>query len=146
MNLSRHIKEIEKNGLTKISSLFSKKKCKVLRNISLSVFHKLKKTKNNFSSHNQVINSPFRYNKEFYHLLFNKKLDLVLKKLIDDDYVLINSNIINRKLDFSIKNKVREIGDTWHTDAPMIGKRKLYKGIRYVVVILLDEFNIIKFA
>ena len=141
MNLSKHVKEIQKNGLTKIPGLISQKKCDYLKNVSLSVINKLKKSKNNLSSHNQVINSPFRYDRGFYHLLYNKKLDLILKKLLDEDYVLINTNIINRKLDISIKTKIREIGDTWHTDSPQIGKRKLYKGIRYIVVILLDQFN-----
>ncbi len=141
MSISKHIDEIKKIGLTKIPNLIPHKKCEHLKNVSLSIIDKLKKSKNNLSSHNQVINSPFRYNRGFYKLLYNKKLDLILKKLLDEDYVLINSNVINRKLDLSIKRKVREIGDTWHTDSPKIGKRKLQNGIRYIVVILLDQFQ-----
>ena len=72
MNISKHIDEIKKIGLTKIPNLISQKKCAYLKNVSLSIIDKLKKSKNNLSSHNQVINSPFRYDRGFYQLLYNK--------------------------------------------------------------------------
>ena len=63
------------------------------------------------------------------------------KKLIDKNYVLINTNIINRKIDKTIKIKERTIGDGWHTDSAKIGKEKIFSEMRYVAIVLLDDFN-----
>ena len=49
-----------------------------------------------------------------------EKIDKILKKLIDKDYILINTNIFNRGNDKDIANKFLTIGDTWHSDSPSI--------------------------
>ncbi len=141
MRIKKHITNIEKQGISIIPQLISKKKCLFLKRKSLEIIDRYKKLKKFLSSHNQVINSPFRYEKGFYDLIFNRKLDKLLKKLIDKNYVLINTNIINRKIDKTIKIKERTIGDGWHTDSAKIGKEKIFSEMRYVAIVLLDDFN-----
>lgn len=141
MKIKQHIYNIERQGISIIPNLISKKKCIFLKKKSLSIINRYKKLNKSLSSHNQVINSPFRYEKCFYQLIFNNKLDKLLKKLIDKNYVLINTNVINRKFDKDIRIKQRTIGDGWHTDSARIGKKKLFSGMRYVTVVLLDDFN-----
>jgi len=141
MKIKKHINNIEKKGISIIPKLIPKRQCLFLKKKSLSIINKYKKLNKSLSSHNQVINSPFRYEKGFYQLIFNKKLDKLLKKLIDKDYVLINTNVINRKFDKDIKKKQRTIGDVWHSDSAKVGKKKIFQGMRYVTVVLLDNFN-----
>ena len=44
----------------------------------------------------QVIQNYFFYNKNYLKLLELKKVDNILKEVIDDNYVLINSSLTNR--------------------------------------------------
>jgi hypothetical protein len=65
----------------------------------------------------------------------------MLKKLIDDDYVLINSNVINRCKNSSYSKKGITVGETWHTDTRYVGNKKLPKGFGYIVFLMLNDFT-----
>ena len=141
MNIEEHIKNIRNNGISVISNLISKKDCNFYKKKSLQLINMHKKLQKPLSSHNQVVNSPFRYDKYFYKLIYNIKLDKILKKLIDKNYVLINTNILNRSFDKELKVNQRTIGDTWHTDTPAVGGRQILNGFRFLVAIMLDDFT-----
>lgn len=141
MNIKKHITNIRKNGITFIPNVFSKKECNLYIKKSIKLIEMYKKLKRPLSSHNQIINSPFRYEKCFYRLIYNKKIDEILKKLIDKDYILINTNIFNRGNDKDIANKFLTIGDTWHSDSPSIAGKGKERRFRFLVGIMLDNFT-----
>ena len=141
MDIKKHLNNVKKNGISIIPNLISKKDCKFYKNKSLKLIKKYKKLKRPLATHNQVINSPFRYERSFYKLIYNIKINKILEKLVDKDYVLINSNILNRAIDKDIKMSHRTIGDDWHTDTPSVGGQKKLNGFRFLVTIMLDDFT-----
>ena len=64
-----------------------------------------------------------------------------MKNLIDEHYVLLNSNIINRKIDNNIISNRGNMGEKWHTDTRLIGKRSLEPEIAYIIVTMLEDFT-----
>ena len=89
-----------------------------------------------------MIRNPYRHDIELANLIYNKDVDLILKELIDVNYVLVNSTIINRKIDNSIKNFSNNMGDKWHTDSHYFKKNtRLEKGFSYIVIILFNDFT-----
>ena len=141
MDVKKCIYNIRKNGISVIPNLISKKDCDFYKKKSLKLIEMYKRLKRPLSAHNQVINSPFRHEHCFYKLIYNIKLDKILQKLIDKNYVLINTNILNRAIDKDINVTRRTIGDDWHTDTPEVGGTKTLNGFRFLVTIMLDDFT-----
>lgn len=135
------INKIRLNGLCVIEDFYSLKECKKLVGISEKIFTNLKKKKREFSKYCQVINSPFQYNKIFFNYIYNKKIDYFMKKLIDEHYVLLNSNIINRQINNEIVSKRTNMGETWHTDSRIIGASTMQPKISYIIVTMLEDFT-----
>jgi ectoine hydroxylase-related dioxygenase (phytanoyl-CoA dioxygenase family) len=143
MNIDTHIKELQKDGLTILKNVLTVKDCEKFVKKSNKIFEKYLKKKQTKTFNNKClwIPSPFRHDSDFYNLIFNRKLDKILTKLIDKDYVLTNSSIINRKI---TKHKLINginMGDLWHTDSRYIAGKKLEKGFGYIAIIMLEDFN-----
>ena len=64
-----------------------------------------------------------------------------MKKLIDEHYVLLNSNIINRQINNEIVSKRTNMGETWHTDSRIIGASTMQPKISYIIVTMLEDFT-----
>ena len=141
MTVKKHINNVKKNGLTHIKNVFSQKEVLHFQQKSIKIMNDYENSGHSFSNHNRVLNCPFRFDDIFFKLVFIKKIDLILQGLIDEDYVLLNSNIINRTTDKSSKKKFRTIGDTWHNDSPRVGKKNVVNAYRFLVSILLDDFS-----
>ena len=144
MDIQEHINQINKNGFTIIKNVFSKKKCEQYVKKSEILFNILlnKKKVNTFSPSTQNINSPFQYDNFFLQQVFFFKIDKLLKKLLDKDYVLINSNLINRRIFFHpniLNPDDRRAG--WHTDSRYLGGKRLGKGLSYIMCIPLEDFS-----
>jgi ectoine hydroxylase-related dioxygenase (phytanoyl-CoA dioxygenase family) len=77
-------------------------------------------------------------------LIYNPYIDKILKKIIDENYVLQSSNAQNRLLNkYKINKDTKDkgIGHTWHTDSRYLGGKRIGKGFSYLVIIALDEFS-----
>ena len=141
--IAQHLKEIKSNGLTIITNALSEKECTFYTKKANNLIEKMirnKKTKT-FNKKCLWVPSPFRYDKSFFNLLHQPKLDKIFSKLIDKDYVLTNSSIINRKI---TKNKIikgENMGDLWHTDSRYIGGKRLQKGFGYIAIWMLEDFK-----
>ena len=82
----------------------------------------------------------FYEDKSLLKLIEIPKIDKLLKKLLDEDYVLQSSVAQNR---IFIKNKRKyQVGSTWHTDSRYLGGKRLDKNFSYLVIIALDDFTI----
>lgn len=145
MNINKCIEEINRNGITIIKNIFSKKKCDEYVKKSEILFKSLLKKKkvNTFSTVAQTINSPFQYDSFFFQQVYFKKIDKLLKILLDEDYVLINSNLINRRKFFhpNIQNSYKRAAE-WHTDSRYLGGKKVGSGLSYIITIPLEDFTI----
>jgi len=144
MNIKSHINNINRDGITVIKNIFSKKKCDVYVKQCEILFQKLLKRKkvNTFSTETQAMSNPFQYNDFFFQQIYFKKIDKLLKTLLDENYVLINSNLINRRKFFhkNIYNTQARTAE-WHTDSRYLGGKRLGKGLSYIVYIALEDFS-----
>ena len=154
MSLQKHLAELKKNGITTIKNVFSEKKCDVYVEKSELLFQKLLKRKkvNTFSNFTQMINSPFQYDDFFFQQVYFYKLDKILMNLLDKNYVLINTNLINHKIfshpnikyfhSRSKKSPSPVYNSEWHTDSRYLGGERVGKGLSYIVTIPLNDFTI----
>ena len=144
MNIKKNLIDIKKDGITIIKNVLSQKNCDIYKKKCELLFQKLlKKEKvNTFSNYTQVINSPFQYDSFFFKQVFFSKLDKILTNLLDKDYVLINSNLINQKLFFhpKIKSSFAKSSE-WHSDSRYFGGEKIGKGLSYIITVPLDDFT-----
>ena len=90
----------------------------------------------------------YNYFKEDVRLvsLFNNNfIDKVMKRLIDDDYVLTSTaarkNKIKVKLNLKKVKKSTDSGNKWHVDNRHLRGKALKPSLSYFAVITLDEFN-----
>ena len=142
--IKNHILNLEKKGITYIKNVFSKSEC----NKFIKRFEKLTiefEKKQKLGNQGQTIQNYFVYDKKLLKFLFIKKVDQILKKVIDEDYVLINSSLTNR---FNRKDKLNKnsshlnnLGGKWHHDSRIIGGKRLDKGFSYTMLIMFDKFT-----
>lgn len=148
-DLTKHVKNLENKGITYLKNIFTKKEC----NKFIKLFEKLsfnfeKKYKKNLGNEGQTIQNYFAYNQKLLKLLYIKKVDEILKKVIDEDYVLINSSLTNRfkrqanSVKQDTKFHLNNIGGEWHTDSRVVGRKRLDKGFSYIVLIMFDDFTL----
>ena len=144
MNINKHITEINRNGFSKIENLFTKKECEEYIKKSEKLFQFLLKKKkvNTFNNEAQNLINAFEYDSFFFKQVYIKKIDKLLRKLLDDNYVLINANIINRRKFYhpNIKQTKSRAAE-WHSDSRYLGGKKVGKGLSYIVYIALEDFS-----
>ena len=145
MNINFHANQLKKNGFTIIRNVFSTKEAQNYVKKCNELFEYLLKTgkTHTFSSVAQIINSPFQYgNKVFYKQVYFPKLDKLLCKLLDKEYVCINTNLINRR-NFhhpKITNSMNRTGG-WHTDTRTRGGKIVFRGLSYICTMALEDFS-----
>jgi ectoine hydroxylase-related dioxygenase (phytanoyl-CoA dioxygenase family) len=90
----------------------------------------------------QYIINPFRHDADLMALVINEQTDQILKILIDEDYVLINATLNNRRLrtDLPLGYK-KALGDDWHSDSRYLDGRRLERGFGYLMAVMLDDFT-----
>lgn len=154
MNLQKNLIDIKQYGITTIKNVFSEKECDdYKKKCELLLQELLKKKKvNTFSNYTQVINSPFQYDNFFFQQVYFTQLNKILIQLLDKDYVLINSNLINHRIFFhpNIKSTLTKTkrapspvyNSEWHTDSRYLGGERVGKGLSYIMTIPLDDFTL----
>ena len=144
MNIKKHVTEINKNGFSIIKNIFTKKECeeyiKKCENL-LQLFLKRNQV-NSLSNEAQDMENPFQYDSFFFKQVYFKKIDKLLKTLLDENYVLINSNLINRRKFYHPKIRMTSSrAAEWHTDSRYLGGRRVDKGLSYIAYIALEDFS-----
>ena len=139
--MNKIINKINKTGLHYFPKLFSKKEVEIIKK-KLKKIYNIRRSKKKFigGTDNQVLWNYFYEDKSLLKLIEIPKIDKLLKKLLDEDYVLQSSVAQNR---IFIKNKIKyQVGSTWHTDSRYLGGKRLDKNFSYLVIIALDDFTI----
>lgn len=142
MGFQKNITELKRKGITFIPGVYSQKQCKEYISLSENIIKKFIKKKKPMAQDCQLIENPFRHDMKYLGLIYNQAIDKILTKLLDNQYVLINSNIINRKLRNDVIKGGKGIGETWHTDSRYLGGIRLDKGFSYIAITMLDDFTL----
>lgn len=144
-SIQKHIKDLRISGITYLKNALSKKECRSFIKECEKTFRDFEKKHKKLGNRGQVIQNYFLYNKNYLKLLELKKVDKILRKVIDNDYVLINSSLTNRfKRNNNFDKKklhLDDLGGEWHHDSRLIGNRRLDRGFSFIVMIMLDGFD-----
>ena len=145
MNLNLIEKKIKSNGYYIYKNVFSRRKIQVFKKKITKILSKrLKKKESCGSELNQSLWNYFYEDISLLELIYIPAIDKILKKLLEDNYVLQSSIAQNRllnKFNYSkVKNKF-SVGTTWHADSLYIGGFKVNQGFSYLVIIALDPFT-----
>ncbi len=144
--MKKYLNQIKNKGYVILENIYDKKQTtnfkKKLKKVLLK---RIKKNERVGSPTNQVIYNYFNDDPYLLRLIYQKKIDKILTKLLDKDYVLQSSNAQNRLINsYKIKKNKKNfgIGSSWHTDSRYLGGKRLHKGFSYLVIIALDSFNL----
>ena len=145
--IKKHLYNLNHYGITYLRNVFSEQLCKnYIKKFEKTFINFEKKYNKKLGNNGQTIQNYFFYNKEYLKFLEIKKVDEILKEVIDKDYVLINSSLTNRfKRNNSYKKNnfhLDDLGGNWHHDSRVIGKRRLDRGFSYIVIIMFDDFEL----
>ena len=141
VDFKKKIQELKENGITILDGEYNEKQCDDhIQNFEI-ILNKFKLENKKLNSNCQLIENPYRHDIQLAELIYNKNVDIILKELIDEDYVLVNSTIVNRKIDKLVNNEGSNMGNQWHTDSQYVGGVRLDKGFTYIAVTLFDDFS-----
>ena len=143
LEINNHIDELEKNGLTFFSNYFSSAQCSNFKSKAEEIKIRLEKDKNfDFKNDSYHIDNYFIYDDEMLDLVLVSPIDNILKILLNEDYVLTHTNLINRvNLNNKNQTKVSHAGH-WHSDSRYLNRKRLSRGFSYILIIMLDPFTI----
>lgn len=138
------INDLNNKGFCIIKNFYSKKKCNFfIKEIEKILKIRIKKRKFVGGKNSIVLYNYFQENLKLAELIYNKKLDNILSKIIDKEYVL-NNAVIRNVSNFRIKSKSskNEVGITrkWHTDSRYVQNYALYPPINYLLITPLEDF------
>ena len=118
--LKNHISNLEKKGITFLKNIFSKSECNKFMKRFEKLAFEFEKKKKKLGNQGQTIQNYFAYDQKLLKFFSIKKVDKILKQVIDDDYVLINSSLTNRfNRNENLKKKesdYNDLGGKWHHD------------------------------
>lgn len=141
IDIKSKLSDLKTHGITVLENQFSNEECDEYILEFEKIIEKFKKNKVKLNNFCQMIKNPYRHNIKFADLIYNKNVDVLLKELIDKDYILVNSTLVNRSVDKTFNGDGGNMGDTWHTDSHYVGGKRLDKGFTYIAVILFDDFS-----
>lgn len=140
-SINKAIANLKKNGVTILKNIITKKECETLKKFSLRLQKKRFEQGEEifFNDGSTRISNYFIENPKLTRYLINKKLDVILKELLGEPYVLRGSSFMNLQ---DKNNKRIKDGTGWHTDwSYNYDNIKFGYGGSYHTVIALDNFN-----
>ncbi len=134
--------ELQQDGITIIPDYYTYEQCHSYKQLSEKLFAERLASGRGFNHDCPYINSPFRHNEKFFDLLDNEPVEQILGKVLDPDFVLINTNIINRRSYKDLPPSDNTgIGMNWHTDSRYLGGKRMQAGLSFIVIIMFDDFT-----
>ena len=137
------IKKINSKGYCIIKNVFNKADIKKYKEKIKFIYKKRREKGESIgSTNNQCLYNFFKEDLRLMPLVFIKKLDPILKKIIEKNYVLQSSNAQNRMVEeMKTNNKAFKIGNTWHTDSRYVNNKRISNSFSYLVIIALEDFT-----
>ena len=141
--LTKKISDLNKNGICYFPNQLSKSECnRIIVKLEKILKNRITKKKNIGNIHGRVLMNYFYDDLKLLKLILFDEIDMMLKKLIDDHYVLITSNAMDGSFNEKYKYSDNPAGMGWHSDSRIVGGKKIDKGFNYLVLIALDDFTI----
>jgi len=133
--------ELNRDGVQIFPNVFSNAECDYF----ISFLEKAHARNLNYvtfveSPSSQFVPNFFRHSAELLPLVCIPEIDEILKNVLDEDYVLIGCNAINRKADARKHNDSVDVGSGWHTDSRYLNGTRLQAGFFYSMLVMLDDF------
>lgn len=142
-SLDKKISDIKKNGICYLPNQLSKSDCnQIIIELERVLKKRINKKLNIGNIYGRMLISYFYDNLKLLKLIFFDDVDQILKKLIDDHYVLITSNAMDGSFNEKYRFSDNPAGMGWHSDSRIVGGNKLDKGFNYLVLVALDDFTI----
>ncbi len=146
MDLIKCVNILNRKGYLIIDDIFTKKQTKNKKSKLEKILNKrIKNNERVGHKSNQVMYNYFLEDKSLLDLIYIPKVDKILKKVLEPNYVLQSTNAqnrINNKIDSNTKLKNEyKIGSTWHTDSRYLNNKRLSSGFSYLVIVALDSFT-----
>jgi len=91
---------------------------------------------------NQVLDNYFMTDPELLGLLYQDITDKVMRRMIDDDYVLISPSARNRRIIENTKFGIKTSGVGWHTDSRYVGGQGIKPSLCYMSILAIDPFEL----
>lgn len=89
----------------------------------------------------QVLDNYFKTDHTLVDLLYQEVTHEVMRRLIDDDYVLISPSARNRHIMSGRSFGKKTSGVGWHTDTRFIGGAGIKPSLCYMSILCIDEFT-----
>lgn len=142
MDITQYVEELKETGITKLSGAYTKEQCRLF----VDKCNKILEMRGGAGDlgtkgDTQNIWNFFRHDLDLMPLVVTDAMDDILKTVMDEDYVLIGANIINRQ-NLATTAGASKYADYWHTDSRYLGGRRLASGFSYSTIIMLDDFTV----
>jgi hypothetical protein len=141
-DLEASLRSLRDEGFVSIPGVYSKDQCRDFVSRCNRVSEKLEshgKIDSQLGARN--IWNFFRHDPELMPLVHNEPMDKIFRGMLDDDYVLIAANVINRQAPKGATGPVGGYADNWHTDSRYLGGQRLACGFNFGMLIMLEPFS-----
>ncbi len=144
-NIFKIKSDLKKNGFSVIKKFYSLKKCDLIKKKLEKVLEQRIKKKNYIGKKNTIVlYNYFLEDKQLGELIFNKRINSILTKIIEKNYGLTSASARN-KVKFSLNNKKFKkqsaSGNKWHTDNRYISGMALSPSISYFIITAIDNMK-----
>ena len=143
MEIKKNIEKLKTEGIIFIKDQFSKDQCNFYINKFKTILKKFTESGKFMDPYCTLIRNPFRHDIDLANLIYNNNVNRILNELLDENHVLVNTTVINRRIDKNTKlNSGDMMGNTWHCDIPdYSNNKKLPSGIFYHAIIMFNDFT-----
>jgi len=141
-DLDSVVSTLETDGIVVVEGYFDREYCDKYKSILDTLLEKRISTQSYCGNEeNQVLDNYFMGCPDLLDLLYQDLTDAVMRRMIDNDYVLISPSARNRRVMPGRRFGKRTSGHGWHTDSRFIGGGKgLKPSLCYMSVICIDDF------
>ncbi len=145
LNLRKIQNKLNNEGICIVDNFLSEKKCNEYVNLLKKILANRIKKKEYVGQKNSIIlYNFFLEDRRLLKLIYNEDIDKVLKKTIDEDYVLTTATARNQYLsnldNVNLKNS-NTSGQKWHTDNRYINNQAIKPSLSYLVIFVLEDFT-----
>jgi hypothetical protein len=137
------VSTIQEEGFVRIDGVLSRESCDSIR-ASLDRGLEARIAHDHYwgNIENQVLDNYFVDDPGLVDLIYQPLTDAVMRRLIDDDYVLISPSARNRRVMTKGVPERTTSGMGWHTDSRFIqGGQGLRPSLCYMTILMIDSFG-----
>jgi ectoine hydroxylase-related dioxygenase (phytanoyl-CoA dioxygenase family) len=141
-HLDKVVKEIYREGVVVIKDVFSEIECNKTKD-KLNKVLRGRLVNNHYcgNSTNQVLDNYFMDDHSLLSLIYQDITDQLMRRLIDDDYVLISPSARNRSNLIGEEFGKKTSGFGWHTDSRFIGGLGVKPSLCYMSIVCIESFT-----